>query len=117
VWPAIFLAIGVIVAALRARGAEENLPEDGEDPGRRLRSRRSAPAWGALIAVVALAPTVVLWGPILVQLFTALGMSMAWACSVLVVVAVGLVIGAFTPLATAGGGRGGRSGATRSDPA
>jgi hypothetical protein len=58
-----------------------------------------------------------LWGPLLVQLFTAVTLEMAWASSIGVVVATVIVIAAFTPLALAGGARGGRSGATRSVPA
>jgi hypothetical protein len=119
VWPGSFLAVGVMVAALGARAEEEGVEGTDGDPGRRdgrLRSRRSAPAWGAVVAVVVVAPAIVLWGPLIVQLFTALGMPMAWACSVLVVVAVGLVVAAFTPLAIAASATGGRRVATPVDP-
>jgi hypothetical protein len=113
-WPAMFLAVGVIVAAVGWRRSDGDVLDEDANPGRRV---RSAPAWGAIVSVVVLVPTVVLWGPLLVQLFTALRMPMAGACCVMVVVAVALVVSAFTPLAlAAGAGRGGRSGATRSDP-
>jgi hypothetical protein len=116
-WPGIVLALGVIVAGLgRGRDASE---EEGEDATRRaggLRSPGSAGVWAA-VAVLVVAPAIVLWGPLLVQLFTALTLQMAWACSVGVVVATVIVVAGFTPLAIAGGGPGGRSGATRIDPA
>jgi hypothetical protein len=114
VWPGILLALGVIVGVLGAKRIEV----DGEelvaeaDPG-----RRSAPAWVGVVVVAMLATGVVLWGPLLVQLFTALTLGMAWACSIGVVVASVILIAAFTPLAIAGGGTVGRPGATRIDPA
>jgi hypothetical protein len=113
VWPGIILAVGVIAAALGTRIAEEEVEHEDGDPGRRV---RSVPAWGAVVTVIVFAPTVVLWGPLLVQLFTALRMPMAWACSVLAVVAVGLVVAAFTPLAIAASATGGRRVATPIDP-
>jgi hypothetical protein len=121
VWPGILLALGVILGAMRAREVEEDEDEMvDEDPGRRssrLRSRRSAPAWTGVVVVLVAVPAVVLWGPILVQLFTALTMGMAWACSIGVAIATAIVVAGFTPLAVAGGGTGGRPGARRIDPA
>lgn len=115
VWPGIGLALGMIVGVLGAKrievDGEEELVVEG-DPG-----RRSAPAWVGVVVVAVLATAVVLWGPLLVQLFTALTLGMAWACSIGVVVAMVIVVAAFTPLAIAGGGTVGRPGATRIDPA
>ena len=111
---------------MRARTGKEDEDEImAEDPGPRsgrLRSpttalRAGAPAWAGVVVVLVVVPAVVLWGPILVQLFTALTMGMAWACSIGVAIATAIVLAGLTPLAVAGGGTGGRSGATRIDPA
>lgn len=49
---------------------------------------------GALTSIVAIAPVALLFAPLAVQLFTALTLAMAWACSAAVVLAVWMMLAA-----------------------
>jgi hypothetical protein len=71
-WPPLSLALGVLAATL--------LP-----PGRWLM---------ALVGIVAFAPAVILFAPLVVQLFTALTLQLAWACSVGVTLTTWLILSA-----------------------
>lgn len=68
-WPPMFLAAGVLATTL--------LP-----PRRWL---------AAIVGVIALAPAAILFAPLVVQLFTALTLQLAWACSVAVAITTWLV--------------------------
>jgi hypothetical protein len=71
-WPPLFLALGVLAATL--------LP-----PGRWLMT---------IVAIVAFAPAAILVAPLVVQLFTALTLQLAWACSVGVTLTTWLIVSA-----------------------
>jgi hypothetical protein len=114
VWPGIIAALGCQVAAARM---EKPGPDEVETPAGDERPVRGPSMVSGIVALLVVVPAIVLWGPILVQLFTAMTLGMAWACSVGVVVATATVLAGLTPLAVTGGGTGGRSGARRIDPA
>jgi hypothetical protein len=71
-WPPLFLALGVLAATL--------LP-----PVRWLMTA---------VVIVALAPAAILFTPLVVQLFTALTLQLAWACSVGVTLTTWLIVSA-----------------------
>jgi hypothetical protein len=118
-WTGLSLALGVWVASWRRVGVSSGggaTTQASHGDGAAGRYDRTG-EWGrALLVIVVCAPVVILWGPMVVQLFTALTLKMAWGCSIVVVLAVGMLVAGFTPLATFASGRGGRPGATQSDP-
>jgi hypothetical protein len=71
-WPPLFLAIGVLAATL--------LPP----------RRWTAP----IVSIIAFAPAALLIAPLVVQLFTALTLQLAWACSVGVALTTWLIVSA-----------------------